>query len=246
MTALLFTVGKLLIALYIGRIGVASTFGAAGSLVVLLLWVYYAAQIFLLGAEFTWVYSHEHGSRKGKNVTPANAAPVPQRGQPARRAWRSKRRTLRRHCRRRRRRRRNGSRARGPRRRAFRRARTRRTLECRDPRRTRLFCTHRRMPPLATLTLANLSYGKTQHAGQRQVSTLCACCPRRPPRSHDGRRGDGRRCAIARLVVAGAGRRWRQGDARPRGRSVWGHFCSMGAIGNRRAQCVLPREGLHN
>ena len=82
LTALLFTVGKYLIGLYIGSSGVASPFGAAGSLVVLLLWVYYSAQIFLLGAEFTWVYSHEHGSRKGKDVTPPSAAPVPQRGQP--------------------------------------------------------------------------------------------------------------------------------------------------------------------
>ena len=43
--------------------GVASSFGAAGSLVVLLVWVYFSAQIFLLGAEFTWVYSHEYGSK---------------------------------------------------------------------------------------------------------------------------------------------------------------------------------------
>jgi membrane protein len=42
---------------------VASSFGAAGSLVVLLVWVYFSAQIFLLGAEFTWVYSHEYGSK---------------------------------------------------------------------------------------------------------------------------------------------------------------------------------------
>lgn len=82
LTALLFTAGKFLIGLYIGRSGVASPFGAAGALVVLLLWVYYSAQIFLLGAEFTWVYSHQHGSRKGKDVTPEDAAPVPQRGQP--------------------------------------------------------------------------------------------------------------------------------------------------------------------
>ena len=82
LTALLFTVGKILIGVYIGRSGVASPFGAAGALVVLLLWVYYSAQIFLLGAEFTWVYSHVHGSRKGKDVTPQDAAPVPQRGQP--------------------------------------------------------------------------------------------------------------------------------------------------------------------
>ncbi len=65
-TAALFTVGKFLISLYIGRSAVASSFGAAGSLAVVMIWVYYSAQIFLLGAEFTWVYSHEHGSRKGQ------------------------------------------------------------------------------------------------------------------------------------------------------------------------------------
>lgn len=64
-TALLFTVGKFLIGLYIGRSGVASGFGAAGSLVVVLVWVYYSAQIFLLGAEFTWAYANQHGSLKG-------------------------------------------------------------------------------------------------------------------------------------------------------------------------------------
>lgn len=64
-TALLFTIGKVLIGLYLGRTGIASAFGAAGSLVVLLIWVYYSAQIFLLGAEFTWVYTHRHGSRAG-------------------------------------------------------------------------------------------------------------------------------------------------------------------------------------
>ena len=65
-TALLFTIGKFLIGLYIGKTGVASGFGAAGSLVIVLVWVYYSAQIFLLGAEFTWAYAHEHGSRKGQ------------------------------------------------------------------------------------------------------------------------------------------------------------------------------------
>ena len=63
-TALLFTVGKELIGQYIGRSGVASVFGAAASIVVLLLWVYYSAQVFLLGAEFTSVYAHRHGSLK--------------------------------------------------------------------------------------------------------------------------------------------------------------------------------------
>ncbi|WP_394792531.1 YihY/virulence factor BrkB family protein [Rhodoferax sp.] len=65
-TALLFTVGKSLIGLYVGRSGVASTFGAAGSLVVILVWVYYSAQIFLLGAEFTWCYANAFGSRRSQ------------------------------------------------------------------------------------------------------------------------------------------------------------------------------------
>ncbi len=67
-TSLLFTLGKFLIGLYIGKSSVVSGFGAAGSLVVVLLWVYYSAQIFLLGAEFTWVYSYRHGSRRGESV----------------------------------------------------------------------------------------------------------------------------------------------------------------------------------
>jgi membrane protein len=71
-TAALFTIGKLLVGLYLGKSSVASGFGAAGSLVVLLVWVYYSAQIFLLGAEFTWIYAHEFGSRKGQDK-PATA-----------------------------------------------------------------------------------------------------------------------------------------------------------------------------
>jgi membrane protein len=62
-TAVLFIIGRYLIGLYLGTVGVGSGFGAAGSLVVLLMWVYYSAQILLLGAEFTWVYAHRHGSR---------------------------------------------------------------------------------------------------------------------------------------------------------------------------------------
>lgn len=83
-TALLFTAGKFLIGLYIGRSGVTSGFGAAGSLVVLLLWVYCSAQIFLLGAEFTWAYSMTFGSRKAQPV-PVAAPAVPSqaaKGQP--------------------------------------------------------------------------------------------------------------------------------------------------------------------
>jgi membrane protein len=59
-TAVLFTIGKSLIGWYIGSSAVASSYGAAGALIVLLLWVYYSAQIFLLGAEFTKVYAHRN------------------------------------------------------------------------------------------------------------------------------------------------------------------------------------------
>ena len=64
LAALLFTVGKFVIGAYIGRSGVASGFGAAGSLVVVLLWVYFSAQILLVGAEFTCVYARTFGSQK--------------------------------------------------------------------------------------------------------------------------------------------------------------------------------------
>jgi membrane protein len=74
-TALLFTIGKFLIGLYLGKSSTASTYGAAGSLVVLLLWVYYSAQIFLFGAEFTAAYAHAYGSRRGQAATEAGAAP---------------------------------------------------------------------------------------------------------------------------------------------------------------------------
>ena len=63
-TSLLFSLGRFLIGLYIGKSGVASGFGAAGSLVIVFVWVYYSAQIFLLGAEFTWVYATTFGSMK--------------------------------------------------------------------------------------------------------------------------------------------------------------------------------------
>jgi len=63
-TAVLYTIGKAAIAAYIGRSGIGSSYGAAGALVVLLLWVYYSAQIFLLGAEFTKVYATRRGSQK--------------------------------------------------------------------------------------------------------------------------------------------------------------------------------------
>ncbi|MEA3139448.1 MAG: rane protein [Gammaproteobacteria bacterium] len=62
-TACLFSVGKLLIGLYLGRSSLSSAYGAAGSVMVLLLWIYYSAQIFLFGAEFTHVYAYTLGSR---------------------------------------------------------------------------------------------------------------------------------------------------------------------------------------
>ena len=68
-TALLFEGGKYLIALYIGKSDVASTYGAAGALVVLLLWIYYTAQIFLLGAEFTYAYARRYGSLSAAGPT---------------------------------------------------------------------------------------------------------------------------------------------------------------------------------
>jgi membrane protein len=72
-TAVLFEVGKFLIGLYLGRSGIASAYGAAGSLAVLLIWLYYSAQIFLFGAELTKVYANRYGSR----IVPAeNAVPV--------------------------------------------------------------------------------------------------------------------------------------------------------------------------
>lgn len=73
-TAVLFEVGKTLIGLYLGKSGVAETFAAAGSVVVLLAWVYYAAQVFLLGAEFTKVYADEHGSVAGVKAVASTRA----------------------------------------------------------------------------------------------------------------------------------------------------------------------------
>lgn len=67
-TAALFTIGRVLIGLYIGKTGVASGFGAAGSVAVIFVWVYYSAQVFLVGAEFTWLYAQRLGSRRGRDV----------------------------------------------------------------------------------------------------------------------------------------------------------------------------------
>jgi membrane protein len=69
-TALLFNLGKFLLGLYLGNTAIASSYGAAGSLVVLLVWVFYSAQILLFGAEFTQVYARRYGS----HILPAENA----------------------------------------------------------------------------------------------------------------------------------------------------------------------------
>ena len=74
-TAFLFTVGKTLIGLYLGSSSVASSYGAAGALVIVLLWIYYSSQIFLLGAEFTKVWASHHGSAEAFAVR-QEGAPV--------------------------------------------------------------------------------------------------------------------------------------------------------------------------
>ena len=79
-TAIMFTVGKFAIGLYIGNSGTTNSFGAAGSLIALLLWVYYSAQIFFLGAEFARQYALQMGSLKDKHVPgapPPDARPSP-------------------------------------------------------------------------------------------------------------------------------------------------------------------------
>ncbi len=72
-TAALFEIGKNLIGIYLGRSGVGSAYGAAGSLVVITSWVYYSALIFLFGAELTHVYSLDHRARHGAPAAPVEA-----------------------------------------------------------------------------------------------------------------------------------------------------------------------------
>ena len=80
-TAGLFSLGRALIGAYLASGALGSGFGAAGALVVVLVWVYYSAQIFLLGAEFTWVYAHQLGSRRDL-VTPSAASSYSTNPQP--------------------------------------------------------------------------------------------------------------------------------------------------------------------
>ena len=73
-TAGLFEGGKYMIALYIGKSNVASSYGAAGALIILLLWIFYSAQIFLLGAEFTRAFARRYGTHVGRDVNSPTAS----------------------------------------------------------------------------------------------------------------------------------------------------------------------------
>ncbi len=75
-TAVLFSLGKSLIALYLTKSHIGSAFGTAGSVIIGLLWVYYSAQIFFLGAEFTKLYAQRHGSQKIQAALPPGAKTV--------------------------------------------------------------------------------------------------------------------------------------------------------------------------
>ncbi len=79
MTAALFTLGKFGLGIYLGSAGVASAYGAAGSIVALVIWVYYSAQVLLVGAEFTEVYARRFGSR----ITPDEHAVFVERARAA-------------------------------------------------------------------------------------------------------------------------------------------------------------------
>jgi membrane protein len=81
-TAVLFTLGKYLIGLYLGRGTTTSAYGAAGSLMAILIWVYYSAQILFFGAELTQTYAATYGSRSAATrepSTPAGNVPQPAR-----------------------------------------------------------------------------------------------------------------------------------------------------------------------
>jgi membrane protein len=74
-SALVFAIGKQLLALYLGKVSLGSAYGAAGSLVTVLVWVYYSAQLFFLGAEFTKVYAKTYGSHFARKLEPGPAVP---------------------------------------------------------------------------------------------------------------------------------------------------------------------------
>jgi len=76
-TSLIFTIGKQIIGVYLGRAHIGSSYGAAGSLVIVLVWAYYSAQLFFFGAEFTKVYARKYGSQFSRKLHPS--APPPNR-----------------------------------------------------------------------------------------------------------------------------------------------------------------------
>lgn len=78
-TALLFTIGKLLLGIYLGKASVGSTYGAAGSLVAVVVWIYYSAQIFFFGAEFTRVYADTYGMHREAKDASSEVAPITER-----------------------------------------------------------------------------------------------------------------------------------------------------------------------
>jgi membrane protein len=82
-TALLFTIGKQLLGLYLGKASVGSTYGAAGSLVAVIVWIYYSAQIFFFGAEFTRVYGEIHGAKESAAEESGVQAPSEAETEPA-------------------------------------------------------------------------------------------------------------------------------------------------------------------
>ncbi|NES94589.1 MAG: YihY/virulence factor BrkB family protein [Desertifilum sp. SIO1I2] len=86
LTAVLFTIGRSLLGLYLGQSAFGSTYGAAGSLVVIVAWVFYSAQILFFGAEFTQVYTHRYGSqiRPSENAIPLTPEDRAQQGIPRR------------------------------------------------------------------------------------------------------------------------------------------------------------------
>jgi membrane protein len=83
-TALLFSIGKFLIGLYLGHSTIGSSYGAAGALVLIVLWIYYSAQILFLGAEFTQVYAKRFGSqiRPDEGAVPVTDEARAQQGMP--------------------------------------------------------------------------------------------------------------------------------------------------------------------
>lgn len=76
-TALLFVIGKLLIGLYLGKSSASSSYGAAGSFAVLLIWIYYSSMIVFFGAEFTQVYAHAEGTLDTRSPSKPTGAPSP-------------------------------------------------------------------------------------------------------------------------------------------------------------------------